>query len=711
MPRKDDLMEAKEAQLSEQKQQPPFITSDHGVCFENDTDSLKAGVRGPVQIEDFHLREKITHFDHERIPERVVHARGSSARGYFELKESLSDVTQAAFLTDKSVRTPILVRYSQVLAGRNGPDMTRDIRGFAIRFYTSEGNYDLVGNNIPVFPIQDAMKFPDLIHSARPEPDTEMPSAGVTNHDNFWDFISLTPESMHAVMWMLSDRCIPRSLRMIQGFGVHTFVLLNAKGERSFVKFHLRPSTLGVHGICFDEALQVNGVDPDFHRRDLFDAIARGDFPEFDFGVQVVEESRENSFDFDLLDATKIIPEELVPVRWVGKLVLNKHVDPFGENEQVAFCPANLVPGIDTSNDPLLQGRLFSYLDTQINRFGTVNFTRLPVNCPVAPVVNNHRDGFMQGCIFRDKFNYSPNRGASIRVDAQRGCPTHPTPIQPGATKIRAKSEKFADHYSQAMLFFNSMTPIEQQHIIDAASFELGSCKESVVHLRMLDHFNHINRDLAVKVAAKLGCACPPALLDWTYSTQVSKHLSMLDPLGGTSAGSSVETRQVAVILADGFDAEQFLAVSQGLKSAKCVAKIVAPRKGKIESSKKTEDTAVEADSTFFTTKSVVFDGVIAIGGAPSVQTLAASGACLAFINQSFRHYKPIGAVDDALSLLLDVSSYGKVQLTGKESSSVCSDQGVVSSAHGASSEFVKVFLDALGMHRFWMRDISRIPA
>ena len=463
---------------------------------------LKAGERGPSLLEDFILREKMTHFDHERIPERVVHARGSAAHGVFKLYEDMSQYTKAGFLNDTERETPVFVRFSTVAGSRGSTDLARDVRGFAVKFYTEEGNFDLVGNNMPVFFIQDAIKFPDLVHAVKPEPHNEMPQAA-SAHDTFWDFISNTPESAHMIMWVMSDRAIPRSYRMMEGFGVHTFRFVNAEDKSCFVKFHWKP-VLGVHSVAWDEAQNISGKDPDFHRRDLWEAIENGDFPEWEFGVQIVPEEDEHKFEFDLLDPTKLIPEELVPVQRIGKLTLNRNPDNFfAETEQVAFHIGHVVPGIDFTNDPLLQGRLFSYTDTQLIRLGGPNFHEIPINRPIAPVHNNQRDGLMRQQINKGKTAHSPNTMSG-------GCPFQAGKMQGGFTsfperidahKIRERSESFFDHFSQAKLFFNSQSEPEKNHIIDALSFELGKVETIAVRERMLYLISQIDEGLAAAVA------------------------------------------------------------------------------------------------------------------------------------------------------------------------------------------------------------------
>ncbi|MEM5774798.1 MAG: catalase, partial [Anaerolineaceae bacterium] len=483
----DEKSKQKDLEMDISHSGDEYLTTDQGVRVNHTEDSLKAGSRGPTIMEDFHFREKLTHFDHERIPERVVHARGSGAHGYFQVYESMSEYTKAAFLQDPSVKTPVFVRFSTVVGSRGSADTVRDVRGFATKFYTQEGNYDLVGNNMPVFFIQDGIKFPDLVHSIKPEPHNEMPQASAA-HDTFWDFISLTPESMHMIMWVLSDRAIPRSFRMQEGFGVHTFRFINAEGKARFVKFHWKP-LLGVHSLVWDEAQKLAGKDPDWLRRDLWEAIEKGEYPEYELGVQIVEEEDEFAFDFDLLDPTKLIPEELVPVRKIGKMVLNRNPENFfAETEQVAFHPGNVVPGIDFTNDPLLQGRLFSYLDTQLIRLGGPNFAEIPINRPVVKVHNNQRDGYMRQRIDAGQTSYSPNslrNGDPVPASEEQGGYVHYDEKVEG-NKIRARHESFGDHYSQARLFWNSQDDFEKQHIIDAFHFELGKVDNMEVRQRMV---------------------------------------------------------------------------------------------------------------------------------------------------------------------------------------------------------------------------------
>src|SRR5690606_16625805 len=487
-----------------------FLTTNQGVKINDDNNSLKIGDRGPTLLEDFILREKITHFDHERIPERVVHARGSGAHGFFEVTNPIPQFTKAGFLQKVGQRTPVFTRFSTVAGFRGSTDLARDVRGFAVKFYTEEGIYDLVGNNMPVFFIQDATKFPDLVHAVKPEPHHEMPQAA-SAHDTFWDFISLMPESMHMIMWLMSDRAIPRSFRMMEGFGVHTFRFVNENNESCFVKFHWKPK-LGTHAVVWDEALKISGNNSDFHRLDLWEAIESGNFPEWELGVQIVPEADEKNFDFDLLDPTKIIPEEQVPVTIIGRMVLNKNPDNFfAETEQIAFHPGHVVPGIDFTNDPLLQGRLFSYTDTQLFRLGSPNFHEIPINRSIAPIHNNQRDGYMRQAINPGRVSYHPNSLGG-------GCPFQAKMSEGGFTsinervdahKIRQRSNSFRDHFSQARLFYMSQTETEQAHIAKAFRFELGKVETTEVRVRMLGLIAQVDKKLAEKVAEGLGAKVP----------------------------------------------------------------------------------------------------------------------------------------------------------------------------------------------------------
>jgi catalase len=507
-----DARSTKDEALESYRERPQeaFLTTDQGVRVHHTDDSLKAGQRGPTLLEDFHLREKITRFDHERIPERVVHARGSAAHGYFQVHESMAKVTRASFLHDPRVKTPVFVRFSTVVGSRGSADTVRDVRGFAVKFYTEQGNFDLVGNNIPVFFIQDGIKFPDFVHAVKPEPRHEMPQAA-SAHDTFWDFVSLQPETLHMVMWVMSDRGIPRSFRTMEGFGVHTFRFINKDGAACLVKFHWKPA-LGVHSLVWDEAQKIAGADPDFHRRDLWEAIERGDFPEYELGVQIVDEKDQLKYGFDMLDATKLLPEELVPVRRIGKLTLNRNPDNFfAETEQVAFCVGNVVPGIDFTNDPLLQARLFSYLDTQLTRLGGPNFAEIPINRPIAPVHNHQQDGAMRITINTGAALYHPNTvggGCPILASPEAGAYVHHMERVEGH-KIRQRSESFKDHFGQAGMFFRSLSRPEQQHLIEACQFELGKVERREIRERVAELFARIDGELARAVASSIGVTPP----------------------------------------------------------------------------------------------------------------------------------------------------------------------------------------------------------
>ena len=687
-----------------------FITTDHGVRINNDHNTLKAGERGPSLLEDFIMREKITHFDHERIPERIVHARGSGAHGYFEAYGNVSEYTKAGFLNDTSVKTPVFVRFSTVAGFRGSTDLARDVRGFAVKFYTQEGNFDLVGNNIPVFFIQDAMKFPDLIHAVKPEPHNEIPQAA-SAHDTFWDFISLMPESMHMIMWAMSDRAIPRSLRMMEGFGIHTFRFVNEQNESVFVKFHWKPK-LGTHAVVWDEALKISGNDPDFHRRDLWEAIENGNYPEWEFGVQIVPEADEHKYNFDLLDPTKIIPEELVPVTKIGRMVLNRNPDNFfAETEQVAFHPGHLVPGIDFSNDPLLQGRLFSYTDTQLSRLGSPNFHEIPINRTIAPMHNNQRDGHMRQEINVGRVSYSPNSLGG-------GCPFQAKMTEGGfvsvnerveAHKVRERSESFADHFSQAALFFNSQTPVEQNHIISALRFELSKVETVAIRERMLGLLSQVDKNLAKKVAEGLGLTVPaqpekpmnhgigadadpkkhePKPVDKSY--QPSDALSMLK---SPTVTNTIETRQVAFLCADGVNETSLNNLKKALEAKGAVAKIIGPHAGNIKSDAGTE---IKTDFTFFSSSSVLFDAVY-IPEAKNMVALESNDNVIQFINDAYRHCKVIGA-DAGTEKLLSKTTIGN-KLADKKETTL---PGVVMNT---DTTFSGEFISELGKHRIWERE------
>jgi catalase len=624
------------------------LTTNMGLQISDNQNSLKAGLRGPTLLEDFVLREKITHFDHERIPERIVHARGSAAHGYFECYTALDKLTKAAPFAESGKRTPVFVRFSTVAGERGSADLARDVRGFAVKFYTDAGNWDIVGNNIPVFFIQDAMKFPDLIHAVKPEPNNQMPQAA-SAHDTFWDFVSLMPESTHTLMWAMSDRAIPRSLRMMQGFGVHTFRLVNAAGEAVFCKFHWNPIA-GTHSVTWDEAVKINGADPDFHRRDLWDAIEAGAYPAWELGLQVFSEAEAEQFSFDVLDATKLIPEELIPVQPVGRMVLNRNPDNFfAETEQVAFGTANIIPGIDFSNDPLLSGRHHSYLDTQLSRLGGPNFHELPINASLAPVHNNQRDGIHRQSIIRGRVAYEPNSlGGGCPFQAgMKGYVTFPQPVM--EDKVRGKPEKFADHFSQATLFWNSQTPIEQKHIIGAFRFELTKVQVPAIRVRTVSMLANVSMDLASKVAEGLDIDMPPPMprvLENPAQPEITQSAQL--SLFARPGDGSIQTRQVAIIVSDGIDAgavkgmQGIQGIHAALLAAGAVPKYIGESLGDITASNG-ERIAVEV--TFEATASVLWDAVVLPAYDMTTDVgyaLADSDNTLAFIKEQYRHCKLI---------------------------------------------------------------------
>ncbi|KRD39874.1 catalase [Lysobacter sp. Root916] len=624
----------------------PSLTTNQGLPISDNQNSLRATERGPGLLEDFILREKITHFDHERIPERIVHARGSGAHGYFELSKSLSRYTTADILTKVGERTPLFCRFSTVAGGAGSIDTPRDVRGFAVKFYTQQGNWDLVGNNIPVFFIQDAMKFPDVVHSVKMEPDRGFPQAG-SAHDTFWDFISLTPEAMHMIMWAMSDRTIPRSLRMIEGFGVHSFRLVNAKGASTFVKFHWRPK-LGLQSTLWDEACKLAGADPDFHRRDLFEAIQNGDFPEWELAVQLFTQEQADVFPFDHLDATKLIPEELVPLTVIGRMVLDRWPDNFfAETEQVAFCPSHVVPGIDFSNDPLLQGRLFSYLDTQLSRLGSPNFHQLPINAPKCPFANLQRDGHMQMRVPRGRVNYEPS---SLDPQSPRETPagfrSAGVPSDDGV-KGRVRPESFADHYSQARQFYRSQTDYEQAHMASALVFELSKVGTAHVREAVVGHLRHIDAALARRVADGLGLAALPPAPPAAVAVQdlpASPPLQIIGKMKPTLQG-----RCVGVLIDDGSDAATVRALCKAVEAAGARVKIVAPRIG---GAKLSDGKTLAADGQLAGTPSPVFDAVALVLSDKAGKRLAKEAAAVDFVRDAYGHLKAIAADAGAQALL-----------------------------------------------------------
>lgn len=662
------------------------LTTNQGVRVTDDEHSLKAGTRGPTLMEDFHFREKMTHFDHERIPERAVHARGYAAHGYFQVYEPMAEFTKAKFLQDPGKKTPVFVRFSTVAGSRGSGDTVRDVRGFATKFYTEEGNYDLVGNNIPVFFIQDAIKFPDLVHSFKPEPHNEIPQAS-TAHDTFWDFVVNNPESAHTVIWAMSDRAIPRSYRMMEGFGVHTFRFVNDQGRARFVKFHWKP-VLGVHSLVWDEAQKLAGKDPDFHRKDLYEAIEMGDYPEFELGVQMIEEEDEFKFDFDVLDPTKIWPEELVPVKIIGKMTLDRNVtNVFAETEQAAFHPGHVVPGIDFTNDPLLQGRLFSYTDTQLTRLGGPNFHEIPINRPVCPFHNNQRDGMHRMTIDRGQVSYHQN-------SLQNNEP-HPTPANEGGfehyqekvegRKVRQRSDSFNDHYSQTILFWNSMSDVEKQHIIDAYSFELGKVKSKDIRMKVVEMLGNIDSFLAEQVADNLGIEAPGDSKPMEV-TMTSPALSQMNTV------KLPNTRKVAVLADNGFNGAEVSGLMEMLQKSGITAEVISQKLGMLKGDDGTE---IEVDHTFLTSSSVLYDALYVAGGQQSVDSLKQKKEAVYFVEEAYSHFKAVGA--------------------GKEASDLFAAAGI--NAEGAPGVVVienskevtgysQKFIDAVIAHRHWNRMI-----
>jgi catalase len=627
----------------------PVLTTQQGIPVADDQNSLRIGARGPGALEDFHFREKIFHFDHERIPERVVHARGYGAHGYFENYESLADLTRADLFQRAGERTPVFVRFSTVAGSKGSADLARDVRGFAVKLYTKQGNWDIVGNNIPVFFIQDAIKFPDVIHAAKPEPDREFPQAQ-TAHDNFWDFISLTPESIHMALWTMSDRAIPRSFRFMEGFGVHTFRFVNARGESRFVKFHWKPK-LGLQSVLWNEALKINGADPDFHRRDLWDAIRSGAHPEWELGLQLFDQAFADRFAFDVLDPTKIIPEEEVPLRRVGRLVLDRCVDNFfAETEQVAFCTQNIVPGIDFSNDPLLQGRNFSYLDTQLKRLGGPNFTHLPINAPKCPFHTLQQDGHMAFINPKGRANYEPNSwgGAEGGPRESPELGFHSFPAEEHGVKQRVRSETFADHYSQARQFYISQTPQEQGHIAAAFTFELSKVETPAIRARVVAHLRNVDEDLAKKVASGLRLSeLPPAI---EPARPVRKDLEASPALSIVLNGpKSFAGRKVGALVSDGVDAALIKALRTALEAEHATLKLIAPQVGGVKAA---DGSLIEADEKIDGGPSVVFDAVAVLLSAEGAALLARESTARDFVADAFAHLKFIAYTKQARPLL-----------------------------------------------------------
>lgn len=657
------------------------LTTNQGLKVSEDEFSLKAGERGPTLMEDFHFREKMTHFDHERIPERIVHARGFAAHGEFEVYESMKKYTKAKFLQDPAVKTPVFVRFSTVAGSRGSAETVRDVRGFATKFYTEEGNYDLVGNNIPVFFIQDAIKFPDLIHAVKPEPHNEIPQAA-SAHDTFWDFVANNQESAHMIMWHLSDRAIPRSFRMMEGFGVHTFRFVNDEGKAHFVKFHWKP-VLGVHSLVWDEAQKIAGKDPDFHRRDLWDSIGAGNYPVYELGVQLIAEEDEFAFDFDVLDPTKIWPEEDIPVKIIGKMTLNRNVDNvFAETEQVAFHPGHVVPGIDFTNDPLLQGRLFSYTDTQLLRLGGPNFHELPINRPVCPFHNNQRDGFGRQTINVGQVSYHKNSLAAntpAPASEEEGGYVHYQEKVEGR-KVQRRSESFKDHFSQATMFWNSMSEPEREHIIGAFSFELGKVKSKSVQQQVVDMFSNVNVELASAVALSIGVTPPKE--GGSNITKTSPALSQLN------TKILPNTRKVGVIIGPNFNGEDIVKVCHALKAEGIIVEVISDKLG---IQKGLDGTEITVDHTFLTSDSVLFDAIYAAGGKDVSQKFKEQAAY--FINEAFSHFKAIGATSEGISWL-------PKGVMGDNPGVILEDENM--------NKFAQDFVRAISSHRHWNRDVAK---
>jgi catalase len=677
-----------------------MLTTNQGVAIADNQNSLKAGLRGPTLLEDFILREKITHFDHERIPERVVHARGSGAHGYFESYSALTKYTKAAPFAEKGKITPVFVRFSTVAGERGSADTARDVRGFAVKFYTDEGNWDLVGNNIPVFFIQDAIKFPDLIHAAKPEPNNQIPQAA-SAHDTFWDFASLMPEATHMLMWTMSDRAIPRSYRMMQGFGVHTFRLVNEAGKSVFCKFHWKP-LLGTHSLVWDEAVKLMGADPDFHRRDLWEAIESGHYPEWELGVQLFTEDQAEAFSFDVLDATKLVPEEMVPVTPVGRMVLNRNPDNFfAETEQVAFCTAHVVPGIDFSNDPLLQGRHHSYLDTQISRLGGPNFHEIPINSPVAAVHNNQRDGLHRQAIARGRVSYEPNSlGGGCPFQAgMKGFVSFPKAIERDnapVDKVRGKPEKFAEHYNQATLFFESQTPVERARIKNAFRFELSKVTVPAIRRRMVSGLRNVSEELAAELAHDLGLELPdpmPKAIEKTPSPEVSSSPAL--SLMALPGDGGIATRKVAILIADGIEGASLSHIVNALTEAGAVTRLVSNRLG---TSTSAEGTAFEVDATLENSPPVLFDALVLPDGIDAVERLSKDGHTLEFLKDQYRHCKSI-LVLGAASKLVKKAGIFEVLPSGEP------DPGLFVAEPSGYDSAAQRFIAAMQRHRHPERD------
>jgi len=703
-----------------------YITTNFGTLAPNDQNSLKAGARGPTLMEDFHFREKMTHFDHERIPERVVHARGAGAHGVFTLYESQDDITKAEFLTGAAGKeTPVFVRFSTVLGFRGSIDTPRDVRGFATRFYTKEGNFDLVGNNIPVFFIQDAIRFPDLIHAGKPEPHHEIPQAA-TAHDNFWDFISLTPESTHMIMWAMSDRTLPRYFSTMEGFGVHTFRLVNAQNVSHLVKFHWKPLA-GVHSLVWDESQKLGGKDPDFQRRNLWESIEMGVYPEWEFGIQIVNETDQLRFGFDLLDATKIIPEELIPVRKIGKLQLNRNIDNFfEETEQIAYHPAHIVPGIDFTDDPLLQGRLFSYIDTQLSRFRSPNYLQLPINRPIVPVRNNNQDGPMRYQNMKGRVNYEPNSfnvgGCPFSASVAQGA-FHTWPQQVDGMKVREKSPTFYDFYSQATLFYNSLVKWEKNHLTNALRFELSKVETVAIRERMVANLNQVDFELAKAVAIEIGVTppsspgnhCPTNSSDEQNATSVSNDMGSMAPASSSRQQCNNQIRssealsqanttyipkglKVGIIIVDEFSYNEVTTVQTSLNASGIATEIISTRLGDIASA---SGEKIPAIKTLLNSESLFYDAIF-VANVNKFKRADMLGRIRFFVVEAFKHCKPIGLMGKAINLLKD----DRINISISTNDEVVVDYGVVTVNTDSNLDtFKNDFLAAVIKQRFFERE------
>jgi catalase len=687
--------DAKNQQLEGNRIRPDGtrLTTHQGTPVDHTDDSLKAGERGPTLLEDFHAREKITHFDHERIPERVVHARGAGAYGHFRpYDDRLARYTVAEFLADPGLVTPVFTRFSTVAGSRGSADTVRDVRGFATKFYTRQGNYDLVGNNMPVFFIQDGIKFPDFVHAVKPEPHNEIPQAQ-SAHDTLWDFVAQQPETMHMMLWLMSDRALPRSYRMMQGFGVHTFRLVNASGESTFVKFHWRPK-LGTHGLVWDECQKVAGKDPDYNRRDLWEAIETGNFPEWELGVQLIPDDFD---EIDILDATKLIPEETIPVTPVGTLVLDRNPDNFfAETEQVAFHTANVVPGIDFTDDPLLAMRNFSYLDTQLLRLGGPNFAHIPVNRPVAEAVTDQRDGFHQEDIYVGRTSYTKNTlsGGCPFADVSGGFTHYPEPLS--GAKTRRRAESFRDHYSQATLFWNSMSPPEKEHIVAAFRFELGHVDTPEVRQAVVERLDQVDHDLAVAVAIGAGVS-PPSDTATSNHGRSSPALSMAPdgPLNANAA--SPATRKIAILASGGVDGVGVSRLVAKLREAGAEPELLSPLAGPVSSS---DGSGLQADHAVAAMSSVLYDAVVVASGKESADAIASDGYALHFVTEAYKHHKPVAAFGAGVEVLALAGADGGPGVVTTDAAGV-----------DLPDDFAAELLGLIARHRVWDRDTAGVPA